>query len=97
MPPTFADGPETSKFAKVFSLESFLLYGILITIVTCVIHCNIDCFHSKMAVNLSCDIDVDQSVGHIMILCPPVTNLRSTCIYFSFLVHGFWRAKYFHM
>ena len=32
MPPnfvekTFVDGSQTSKFAKVFSLESFLLYG----------------------------------------------------------------------
>ena len=25
---TFANGPKTSKFAKVFSLESFRLYGI---------------------------------------------------------------------
>ena len=30
--PPFADGPKTSKFAKVFSLESFLLYGILLLI-----------------------------------------------------------------
>ena len=29
MEKTFADGSRTSKFAKVFSLESFLLYGIV--------------------------------------------------------------------
>ena len=27
---TFADSPKTTKFAKVFSLESFLLYGTLL-------------------------------------------------------------------
>ena len=27
MPPNFVDGSQTSKFTKVFSLESFLLYG----------------------------------------------------------------------
>ena len=48
-PKTFADGPKTSKFTKVFSLESFPLYGMLAGVL---VHAIYTCMYLAMCLHV---------------------------------------------
>ena len=59
---TFADGSQTSKFAKVFSLESFPLYGID-SFVFCNCVCVLQCPMGPANINQS----IDEHMGDVLL------------------------------